>query len=342
MLPLGVRRRLFTYFFRAREDRGLKEVPCFVLSDVAIILRIGWKKSFRFFRDFRQYRQNLRCETWSCLTKIYPRSIYLLYYYLLFWWAKYCEVWEQLVTMPDRSLIAELFIRYIVEIDSLIDRPGGVYLLQEPSSIEADADVQDLLREMLSHIQKSDIALESKAELCERISSYMGRCLAVCQNVSNQSDFGLSDVLQEKEETVGGLFRVWAALLCILCGVSDKYAKSSQDIMHYVGMAMQVMDDMLDLPVDYDASVRNIFYELLRKNPDEQRRAVKHIYPLSWKHLDGIWAQQNLPETYEGAIRLMKKYLTEMTKASKSKAKAKATYELYRVIANMPHHVVGV
>ena len=339
MFPLGVRRRLFAYFFRAKKDRGLKEVPRFAFSDVALIPKIGWKKSLRLCEDFQQYRQNLRCETWSCLTKIYSRSVYLLYYYLLFWWAKYCNVWKRLVAMPDRSLIAELFIRYIVKIDSLIDKPGGVHLLQEPSFIEADPDVRDLLQEMLSHIQKSDIILESKVELCGRISSYMGRCLAICWNAANQSNFGLSDVLQEKEETVGGLFRVWAALLCILYDVPDPPAKSSQEIMHYAGMAMQVFDDMLDLSEDYKANVHNIFYELLRENPDEWIRAVKHIYPLSWKHLDGIWAQQNLPETYKRAINQVNDYLTKIDEASR---KPKATDELCRVIRNMSRHVVGV
>lgn len=340
-LFLNLRSRLFALGSQVK-NRGLKEVPCFALSDVLRIPKIGflqghvWKICYRFFRQFPQYKKSLRYETTFCLTTFYPRSVYLLYYYLLFWWADYCDAWKHLLEVPDRSLIAELFIRYIVEIDAHIDCPEGADLLEEPVLIKNDVAARRFLKELLMHIGKSGTLPEHKREICHRIWSYRNECLAVCRNRSSQSGLGsnLEEVLAKKEATVGGLFRIWASLLCTLyCdGIRSHCADSSREILASVGMAIQVIDDMLDLPVDYASDVDNIVYELLKETPEELAVAEDHLHSTSWEHLDWVWAGRNLPRTWKRAADLLNDYLGHIKKVSQ---KPEATSELCAMISTV-------
>ena len=82
---------------------------------------------------------------------VYSLPVILWYYYLLFWCAEYCGVLPELLKHPDRSLIPELFIRYIVEIDLIIDRKDSKeYLINDLPFVKRKCS--SILKELLLQI----------------------------------------------------------------------------------------------------------------------------------------------------------------------------------------------
>jgi len=317
------------------------EVPLVTLADVALASKLDWKRSLRFIRQFHQYRQNLKRTSWSCLTSFYPRANYMTYYYLLFWWADYCNVHTELLAKPDRSLIAELFFRYIVEIDRLIDTPEGSTLLKMPSLIKANPTVDNLLKEIFNHVEDLNLPTSAKRKLFQEMWKYRHECLIVCRRAANRSSVDLEAVLRVKQKTSGGLFRVWVSLLSSLyCdGLPQKLVENSQKILSEASMAMQVFEDMLDFPEDYAAETLNIFHEILKRNPSELVAAKAHLKQIWWQHLDFTWAQQHLPVSYQAAIDLSNHYLQNASYASLNPG---MTADLCKLIGNLPNHPVGV
>ena len=60
-------------------------------------------------------------------------------------------------------------------------------------------------------------------------------------------------------------------------------------------MAMQIHEDLLDLPVDFRGGISNIFHEILNLHPEELNLCKTYIETSRWEHLDGIWARQIYP-----------------------------------------------
>ena len=134
--PALIRNWLFSQGFIVK-NQNLREIARFSFIDLGMIPKLGWRRSAAFLQQLETYRKNTNDKSWSCLTHFYPRSYYLFYYYLLFWWADYCDALPEILQKPERSLIAELFFRTIVEIDKVIDEPGnGRLMLQNPVMIK--------------------------------------------------------------------------------------------------------------------------------------------------------------------------------------------------------------
>jgi hypothetical protein len=314
------------------------EVPLVTITDVANITKIGLKKALQFARQFQQYRINLSHNSWSCLTSFYPRANYITYYYVLFWWADYCGVKNELIEDPDRSLIAELFFKYIVEIDRIIDKPEGDKFLKKPSLIKSALTVDRLLKKMCNHIEVSPHLISPvKRSLYHEIWKYRQECLEICQHVANQTDICLDCTLFFKEVTTGGLFRVWAYILANLyCDdPSHEMVISSQNILIEACMAMQIVEDLLDFPEDYNAGTLNIFHEILKVNPDELSEAEAYLDGSKWQHLDFIWAEQHLPVSFQTIFELSHRYLQ---KAMKVSSNPYLIGELCKFIGSIPTH----
>lgn len=339
MLPLKVRGKLFTYGFKAN-DVGLQQVPLFSLQDIFLVLRFGWKKSYRIFNLFTNYRQNLSIEITCGLTRVWPRTVYLLYYYLLFWWAQYCEVQEDLIQRPDRSLVAETFMRYIVEVDNMIDQPNGSdFLLNQPSDIQKHPNVWPCIQEMDNCISKLSLPESEIAKIEDLRTTFNEESLDVTRNALDRFNPNADEIIQDKEKTVGELFKVWVEILNILYKVPSELADSSPSIMLYAGMAVQVLDDMTDLPFDYRSNVDNIFHEFLKAEPDEMKKAEQHIREITWDHLDSAWAKENLPKTFDKAYALTEYYLEKIPAISRNQT---ASIELQSDIRKMWVHTLGI
>jgi hypothetical protein len=135
------------------------------------------------------------------------------------------------------------------------------------------------------------------------------------------------------------MFSVWAAILNhVYCVKSSNLAQSCEEILANIAMAIQVLDDMLDLPVDYQEKIDNLFYEFLKETPDELERAIQHIGFTSWKHLDWRWAKMNLPLTCAFAIKCIDEYLERAIRIS---PKLEMTNQLCEMVKGWSKNALG-
>ncbi len=206
----SIRSNVFSLGLKVR-NQSLNEIPLISPADIGMVALVGWNRSIDFFKSFKVYRKNLDDINWSCLTSFYPRSYYILYYYLLFWWAEYCNLLPDMVHSPERSLLAELFFRYIVEVDKIIDEPhNGIRMLMNPSLIKKNTEAAVWLGTFFSYLNRTVDQTDIRREICGNFWTYRNECLIACQNAQVPSGDGLQQILLCKQITVGGLFRTWS------------------------------------------------------------------------------------------------------------------------------------
>jgi len=308
----SIRRWLFKLGSRPSRHNICK-APLFAPTDLYYIPIIGLRNiesGVAFLAHLKEFRRNLHTKTWSSITQYYPRSLYLWYFFQLFWWAGYCDKLRELLSFPDRSIISELFIRYIAEIDSIIDHKENGRLLEFPGEIKRTRTVSGLLRELLVTIHNSDLTPGKKRKLCHQIWLFRRNALKACQDASISPNTTLSDILLLKERTTGELFRTGADLLNqMYFDDPTNLASGCAEILGNIYIGLQVVDDMLDLPIDYPQKVSNIFYELLKESPDELEKLLPHLDAKEWEHLDWKWAKENLTMTCQRSIRYVDLYL---------------------------------
>ena len=146
-------------------------------------------------------------------------------------------------------------------------------------------------------------------------------------------------VIRDKEKTVGELYGIWAEILSILYDVPADLTDSARSIMKNAGMAIQVLDDMTDMPFDWKSDVDNIFYAYLKLVPEEMERAQEHLSEIMWDHLDSAWAKRNLPQTFERAVALTDFYIEKIDSESRNQG---ASLELQADLRKMWAHTLGI
>jgi hypothetical protein len=338
MIPLPIRNRLFACGFRIH-GHALMEVPLIAATDLAVFLKFGWRRSLRFMHRFRAYRENLGRASWSCLTSIYPRANYLTYYYFLFWWAEYCGAEADLFKKPERSLIAELYFRYIVEIDRLIDMPSGMDFIKSPHRFKTNPAVEKWLNLAFREIADANLSALAKRSLFHQMWAYRRNCVQAFRELLARPNMDLERVLDLKERTAGGLFRTWAGLLATVYGenLPRDLVRGAQEVLAEVSMAMQLFEDMLDFPEDYATGTLNIFHELLKEDKNELHAAESYLAQSKWNHLDFIWAQRYLPRSYAAIFRLSDAYLQ---RATRIQTKPELITDLCSLVGDLPTHTV--
>ena len=317
MIPTQLRAKAFAAGAKV-EKHSLRKMPLFTFLDFFRFQLLGWKKAVRLMGYIQRYRRNLSNPSWECLTAFYPRPTYLLYYYLLFWWARYIGVLEDLIHNPDKSLVAELFIRYIIEIDAVIDDPQQVSKVNNPDQLKKMTSANLILGELLSLVRSLGIPDANKRDIFKFIGTYRRDCLSICQRAVMRKSNSLSSIYNDKDNTAGMLFHVWAKILCqlYLGGVSSDLARSSGEILQQAGMAIQVVDDMMDFPIDHSAKVPNLFYEMLKETPKELQKAFDYLGWIDWAHMDVEWTRANLPITCSKAAQTMDGILEKISDIS--------------------------
>lgn len=341
-LPLAIRAHLFRHFFQVDTERTLKSTR-FTVQDVAFIPRVGLRESMRFFRDFRTYAGNFVIDDRGGIASFYSRAGSYLFYCLFFSWTDICNIRDEVVQQPDRSFIAELFIRYIFEIDQLIDSAEAEL---SPVVIKQNWQVKSALSRLIRLVRdRQIIALPSSAqnEVFREIAGYRRQSLHVYQSSARSNSQNLVSVLREKDSTVGGLLRTWARILCILYGNRQpiRFCEESQTVMGHAGMAVQVTDDIMDFPLDLRTDTNNIFHEILKEHPEELNMAKRYAAEYtSWNHLDAIWAEQYLPLTFQRAVTLLQRYVSKIE--SSDPTDGEATSLIRRALTQSLDHPVGV
>ena len=176
--------------------------------------------------------------------------------------------------------------------------------------------------------------------ICERFWKYRRDCLTICQDTLRPGS-GLEEILLCKEVTVGGLFYTWSAILGgLYCPESSQpLVENAGIVLSKACMAMQVYEDLLDLPEDYRGGVSNIFHEILKLHPEELGSCKEYVDTVPWNHMDGIWARRNLPDSFRMAQGIVDRYHKRAFDVSQVQEKAMG---LCQMIGKVNSHPIGI
>jgi hypothetical protein len=290
-----------------------QKMRLFSIFDLHVILAVGPVFWLRFLRTLSPFlKQQRLLDTWSSISDIYPRGLIILYYFLLFIWAKFNNILETIVTSPQGCILGELFIRYICEMDIQIDRvDGSSELNRSPFFPKRSGRSQEFIREFLGTLQKLDISRGAKQRLIREFQIYRQSYLTVSQANAQQptSVSSLEEVLIDKSKVAGQLWGVWAAILSLAYSSSDEQVRDSHKLLHDFGMVTQVFDDMADVPHDIEECQPNILYAICHQHPQELQLLDAHLSERKSRFLNLEWAKVNLPLSTSAAKDVARQFL---------------------------------
>ena len=338
MLPLSLRNWIFDRWIQP--DETLERVPWVTPGDLVFLPKLGLDVTRKFLRNFYIYRSNIKENLKFSIAQFYPRSGYLIYYFFLFTWAEYYGVLPKLLEDPDLALIPESFMRYVIEIDREIDTKRAVALLEsDPTVISSHPWLSRFREQLWRTIERSSLSVDVRSLLLREISSFENTCRQVCYQNMIHPMHTLDGILTAKENTVGALFAAWNKLLNLVYEISPENDPNSGQIFWNTGMALQMLDDTVDVPIDLENQTDNVFLCLVKENKAEWIELEKYLQYLKttpWKHLDTAWANQHAPHTLNRIREVGRNYLFRI------KNDRPATNELLWVMERLWFHAVGI
>jgi hypothetical protein len=113
-----------------------------------------------------------------------------------------------------------------------------------------------------------------------------------------------AQVLADKECVVGGLWHTWSRLLGYLYEIPARLNDDAADMLLNLGMFIQVIDDIADLPVDYANATDNLMLAALREDPQEWQIAQAHLPGYPGKFIKWNWIRSATPVTFARMMAL--------------------------------------
>lgn len=321
-----VRARLF--------DRAIREVPSQKIEDLAlrkpidlmfffVFPRVGWATN----QFLRRCRANFSPKEWPSLSLIYARPAMWFYIYLLYAWAKYCNIVEQVTANPDRSRLAEAFLRYICDMDSFLDGfDSRLYLSQNPRAPQRLPKVRQTGRVLLDRLGELDVDESTKRAALKLIVRYRRNALEGLVEAAQNSDACLEQTLRDKELVAGELWRTWSLLLGCLYGVPPAMAQNAAGAFFNGGMALQIIDDLSDAADDLEVGAQNMTLAAIRQTPNEQAVFSNYLKMENPKVIYWPWTRRHLPVTYDRLTGLYDSYAARIGVDSLNPAVAQEFY----------------
>jgi hypothetical protein len=290
-----------------------KKMRLFSIFDLHVILGVGLSFWLRYLRTLRAFlKQQRSLDTWSSISDIYPRGLIILYYFLLFTWAKFNNILETVIASPQGCLLGELFIRYICEMDVQIDRvDGSAKLNRSPFFPKRSDRSQEFVGEFLAILQRLNISRSARQRLIREFQIYRQSYLTVSQLNAQRPkiDSSLEEVLVDKSKVAGQLWGTWAMILSLAYSLPEAQIRDSEKLLHDFGMVTQVFDDMADVPHDLEECQPNILYAICCQHPQELQLLDAHLREQGVRFLNLEWAKTNLPLSTSAAKDLAHQYL---------------------------------
>ena len=305
--------KYFLKYVVATPSTHPKKIRLFSIFDLTAILGVGLSFWLRYVRILGAFlKQQRKLDTWSSISDIYPRGLMILYYFLLFTWAKFNNILKTIIAAPQGCLLGELFIRYICEMDVQIDRvDGSLELSRSPFFPKRSGRSQEFLREFLVILQQVNISRTARQRLLREFQIYRQSYLLVSQLNAQQPkiDSPLEEVLVDKSKVAGQLWGTWAMILSLAYSLPEAQIQESNQLLHDFGMVTQVFDDMADVPHDLEECQPNILYAICRQHPAELRLLDAHLRQHGGRFLNLEWAKANLPLSTSTSKDLARQYL---------------------------------
>ncbi len=320
---------------RRMPGRGLGEMPLLSLVDLPLLLALTPRIYLATAGTLRIYRRNLADRRWSGLQGVYSRDYLWGYAYLLFFWARHCNVLDDLLRQPERSLPAELFLRYICEIDAFIDRADtGALWHGAPERLKTLPQAAAILQEFLQRLGQPCTRPENRRAIVRLVADFRRASYRALAPDTASPPEGLLPILRHKEATVGNLMRTWSLILACQYEVPEPAAQQAGDVIFHAGMALQVIDDLSDAVVDYREGVVNLFLGVVQERPADWARLCDHLATCDDAYLSWSWVRENIPASYAAALALREQSLNRLSGAGQAPASAPHT-QLHNEVAQI-------
>lgn len=307
---------IFDRYFSAPELKAPSahptRMPLFSLTDLPYLLLLGPRTGLGLFLAWRRYKKSWGKLEWTSLADIYPRGLMFLYFFFLWNWEKFNRPGLKITAQPVGAILGEVFIRYICELDSQIDRLDGVTNLRARANFARQAPAsQKLIAEFLGLLRQCAYPRATEREIVRRFQVYRQQYLRICwQNAQKtELEVDLEEVLREKAAVAGELWAVWADLLCLAYQIPVEQQRVSHTVFHAFGMVTQVFDDMSDINRDVLEFQPNIFYALCQTSPIEAQLLRAQLAKGPDRFVSLVWEALNLPQATQAAMQLVAGYL---------------------------------
>jgi len=304
------------------------KVPCenigkmklFKLVDLPFFLMAGPAVASHTYSNLKTFQSNLVEREWPSLADIYPRSMMWFYAYNLFFWSRYCKILPTVLRHPDRCLPAEVYLRYICQIDTYLDSFDSRGLLDNLiEQIESQPEIQAVLADLTDRLKISSGDHQDNTFLGELLDTYLRHNLPTIRQWMASEKMTLADIQDYKETVTGELYLTWSRMLGHIFEVDEQLSENAARIISRYGMATQVVDDITDAKQDYLVSSPNVFLGIAAGHPVEYKRLIHHISKRESKYMHWPWLRKNVPQSFEQTISLIHAYLADIRTASLQK-----------------------
>ena len=314
-------------------SENMGKMRLFSLEDLPLLIAVGPSNLGSMISRLRTFQCNLKDYEWPSLAVIYPRPIQWLYAYLLFFWGRYCNVLPSILAHPDRSLPAEVYLRFICQIDTYLDsfdsRSLLDYLVQ---NIEIQPGIQEVKSDLYSRLDAISENVTKGDCLFGLVNTYLDHNLVVTRHWMASDKMTLEEIKVFKETSTGELYATWSQILSGLYQIPEKLSRHTARIFSSFGMAIQVVDDIADVGQDYLISSPNILLGIASDNPYEYERLISHIRNTEYQYLHLSWVKMNMPQSYAQAIDWICSYVGEIKAITRNNP---LTDELINLIATL-------
>jgi len=293
-------------------SKNLGEMWLFSITDLPLIIvhRAIWLK---VLLQLRTYQLHLTFDTWASISSIYPRNVMLVYAFYLFEWGNYCNRLEEIMTKPDLSILAEIFIRYNCQIDLFVDNFDSKSIWQgEIRCIKYAPGVEEVLVGFLRHLGAIKIPPTAKRNIIKLFANYRRGALNAMKHWASSTQETISETLKDKSATAGDLFATWSDILASLYDVPEATKTKAHDAFFNFCMMVQIIDDLGDTPVDHVHNTQNIFVEIVKQTPQEWKNLEDHLRNHKKPFISWPWVRANIPQSYQKMFSLYDDYANKL------------------------------
>jgi len=234
----------------------------------------------------------------------------LAYHTIIYLWMQFTGVDRQTLLRRRGFELYALLSEYSLTIDAFIDTTEGRRAVQDrPRLLKDRPEFRRYVEYMGRWLRCIPMRRETRRALAATVQRYRYRALQAVQTAVRLDPLApLELIMPVKLDTSGAAFATCVELLNLGYEIPASEADDLTAMFRAWGMALQVTDDLADLPLDY-ALVHNLAASCLAQHADEHRRVIQaaDLPP----HGDLI--PRLAPQTYAQIKGLLKAYLAETT-----------------------------
>ena len=284
-------------------SESIGRMPLISIADIPFICVFPFQW-LDLVRKLAAFQRNLGSEDWLGLSAIYPRIGMWAYAFCLFSWGEYCGQLQAILQNPEKSLVAEVFLRHVCQVDNHIDAFDSRSIwLNDPGYIKQLPEVSLTSQELCRLLKGPETTARVRNPIVKLINEYRRNALRAMQDWASSPET-LDNILRVKCQTAGKLWYYWSSILGQLYGIASSLVSNASATFFNFGMIVQIVDDLADTPIDYRAKTHNLFIAIARETPTEWDALQRYLAECRQRFLGWPWVRDHLPMSYRITLDL--------------------------------------